>query len=74
MVPAVPVFVPHKGFVRIVQVSFNTPNKYDYPFDVIIILFLAFEDHSGNQLLVLETIVMWTEQKDPLIERSYLKC
>lgn len=34
-----------------------------------------FEDYSGNQLLVLErTIVMWTEQWDPLTEWSYLKC
>lgn len=44
-------------------------------FDAIIMSLLPFEDYSGNQLLVLErTIVMWTEQWDPLTKRFYLKC
>lgn len=38
--------------------SFNTYNKYDYLFDVIITSLDAFEDYSVNQLLVLETVVM----------------
>lgn len=38
--------------------SFNTYNKYDYLFDVIIMSLDAFEDYSVNQLLVLETVVM----------------
>ena len=65
-------FLPYKGFVRIVQVSFNTCFKYDYPFDVMPLL--PFEDYSGNQLLMLETNVVWTQQEDHLTEQSYLKC
>lgn len=66
-------FVPHKGYIRIFQVSFSTDKKHDF-----------WCDHhvpSPSWRLFREpitcierTIVMWTEQWDPLTEWSHLKC